>query len=153
MNKRQIVDQIREQLRAQFELVRRAAVSAREDATDEESRARSKYETQGLEASYLAAGQAQRAEDLALAMEALNAEPFPPYSDRHPIGEGALVEVQIAGKPEWFLFTPCSGGLTLQVDETEVTLLAPGAPLREELLGLKAGAKLKPRNLTILSVR
>ena len=153
MNKRDVVNRIAEELQAQFELVKRAADTAREDATDEESRARSKYETQGLEASYLAAGQAQSAEEIALAMQTLTAEPFPPYGERDAIGEGALVEVDLGGESEWFLFTPCSGGLTLNVEGTEVTLLAPGAPLREELFGLKKGTRLKARKLTIRSVR
>ena len=95
MNKRKVIDRIREELRAQFELVKRAADTAREDATDEESRARSKYETQGLEASYLAAGQAERAEEIAASMETLNAAPFTPYEELDPVGEGALVEVDL----------------------------------------------------------
>lgn len=152
MNKRQVIELIREELHAQFEMVKRACDTAREDATDDESRAESKYDTQGLEASYLAAGQAQRAEELAAAMKMLNAEPFPSYGKSDPIGEGALVEVDLAGEPEWFLFTPCSGGMVLSAEETEITLLAPGAPLREELMGLKSGAKLKARKLTVRSV-
>jgi hypothetical protein len=152
MNKRQIVEQIREELHAQFELTKRAADTAREDATDEESRARSKYETQGLEASYLAAGQAQRAEELAQAMEMLNAQPFPAYGVQDPIGEGALIEVELAGASEWFLLTPCSGGLMLNVEGKDVTLLAPGAPLREELVGLQKGDKLNARALIVRSV-
>jgi hypothetical protein len=153
MNKRQVINRVREELRARFELIKRAADTARQDATDEESRARSKYETQGLEASYLAAGQAERAEEIALAMQTLSAEPFPPYDEQDPIGEGTLVEVELAGEPEWFLLTPCSGGLTLSVEGTEVTLLSPGAPLREELMGLTVGSRLKSRNLIVRSVR
>jgi hypothetical protein len=152
MDKRLIVEKIREELRAQFERVKRAADTAREDATDEESRARSKYETQGLEASYLAAGQAGRAEDLALAMETLSAEPFRAYGENDFIDEGALVEVDLGGEHEWFLLTPCSGGLTLRVEGKEVTLLGPGAPLREELLGLEKGAKVKARGWTVRSL-
>lgn len=86
-------------------------------------------------------------------MQMLNAEPFSPYGANDPIGEGALVEVDLAGEPEWFLLAPCSGGLILTVDGIEITLLAPGAPLREELLGLKAGARLKARKLTVRSVQ
>jgi hypothetical protein len=152
MNKQKVVELIHDELRAQFELVKRAADSAREDATDEESRARSKYETQGLEASYLAAGQAGRAEEIALAMQTINAEPFPPYGATDAIDEGALVEVDLAGNHEWFLLTPCCGGLTLDVEGKEVTLLSPGAPLREELLGLGKGARVPARKLTIRSV-
>jgi hypothetical protein len=152
VNKQLVIQQVRDELHARFDLVKRAADVAREDATDEESRARSKYETQGLEASYLAAGQAQRAEEIAQAMEALSAEEFAPVSDGDPIGEGALVEVDLAGETEWFLLTPCSGGLTLFMDGTEVTLLAPGAPLRDELIGLKKGDRVNTRKLEVRSV-
>jgi hypothetical protein len=152
VHKPDVIERVRDQLRSQFELVKRAADMAREDATDEESRARSKYETQGVEASYLAAGQAGRAEELAEAMKTLEAEPFAPVAPQDPIDEGTLVELNLAGDCEWFLLTPCSGGLTIEVEGTEVTLLSPGAPLREELMGLTAGTRVPARNLTIQSV-
>ncbi|HAV65445.1 MAG TPA: transcription elongation factor GreAB [Verrucomicrobiales bacterium] len=153
MNKRQVINAVREELRRQFELLKRASDTAREDATDEESRARSKYDTQGLEASYLAAGQADRAEDLALAIQKLNAEPFLPYRSGDPIGEGALVEADIGGEREWFLLAPCAGGLSVKVGRREVTLLAPGAPLRKGLWGLAKGDRIEERQLLVRSVR
>lgn len=75
MDKRKVIERIREEFQLQFEMLKRAADTAREDATDAESKAESKYDTQGLEASYLAAGQADRAEDLAQALQAFGAEP------------------------------------------------------------------------------
>ena len=102
-------------------------------------RARSKYDTQGLEASYLAAGQAERAEELAATITALNAAPFPPFTAKDPITEGALVETSLGGNPEWFLLAPCAGGLTVELKGREITVLGPGAPLRRELQGLKKG--------------
>ena len=98
MNKRRVIDLVNEKLRAQFDLLKRASDSARLDATDEESRARSKYETQGLETSYLAAGQAARAEDVAATIIAFNAATFPPFNDKDPIAEGALVEADFSGE-------------------------------------------------------
>lgn len=153
MNKRDVVDAIRAELLRQFELLKRASNAAREDATDEESRAKSKYDTQGLEASYLAAGQADRAESLAQSIQTLNAEPFIPYTGKDPIGEGALVEADFSGDSEWFLLAPCAGGLTVKLGRREVTVLAPGAPLRRQLAGRKKGDVVKERNLKIKSVK
>jgi hypothetical protein len=153
MNKRLVIQAVREELKRQFELLKRASDTARADATDEESRARSKYDTQGLEASYLAAGQAERAEDVAATITALNASPFPPFTAKDCIGEGALVEVDFGGEREWFLLAPCAGGLTVKVGGREVTLLAPGAPLRRQLQGLKKGGQVKERRMTVKSIR
>lgn len=152
IKKRRVIECLRQEMQALFEKLKRASDNAREDATDEESRARSKYDTQGLEASYLAAGQAERAEDIAGMMATLSAAPFPPFTTKDPVGEGALVEVDFDGESEWFLFAPCSGGMTVKVDGVEVTLLAPGAPLRRHLHGCKQGAALKQPRLTIKTV-
>ncbi len=153
MNKRQVIQCVREELRRQFDLLKRASDTARADATDEESRAKSKYDTQGLEASYLAAGQAERAEEIAATITAFNAAPFPPFTAKDYIGEGALVEVSFAGEIEWFLLAPCAGGMTVKVNQKEVTVLAPGAPLRKQLQNLRKGAQLKERQMTVKSVR
>ena len=153
MNKRLVIDAVREELRQQFELLKRASNTARADATDEESRARSKYDTQGLEASYLAAGQAERAEELAATMNTFNAAPFPPFTAQDSITEGALVEASFNDDTEWFLLAPCAGGLNVEVGGKEITVLAPGAPLRKQLQGLRNGGQVKERQLTVKSVR
>ncbi len=152
LRKRQVVEALRIHMRKLFESLKRASDTARVDATDEESRARSKYDTQGLEASYLAAGQAERAEDIAAMMTVLNAAPFPPFTAKDPIGEGALVEVAFDGDREWFLLAPCAGGMTVEAGGVQVTVLAPGAPLRRRLQGLRTGARLRQPDAVIKSV-
>ena len=152
MDKRKVIERIREEFRLKFEKLKRASDTAREDATDAESKAESKYDTQGLEASYLAAGQAERAEDLAIALQTFNSEPFPPFPARAAIAEGALVEVDFGGGVEWFLLAPSAGGMSILFDGAEVTILGPAAPLRARLIGQKAGKKLKEPNLKIKSV-
>src|SRR5690606_19098632 len=57
MNKHAVIEAVLAELMNQLELVRGASREAAEYATHEESRADSKWDTQGLEASYLAAGQ------------------------------------------------------------------------------------------------
>lgn len=152
MNKRKVIDRFCAELRAQFDLLKRASETARVDATDEESRARSKYDTQGLEASYLAAGQAGRAEELAATIATFSAAPFPTFRQQDAIAEGALVETLLERERNWFLLAPCAGGLSINLDGAEITVLGPGAPLRRQLQGLKTGDRLKQPHLSIKSV-
>ena len=63
-----------------------------------------------------------------------------------------VYSTQYSGDSEWFLFAPCAGGLTVEVAGQEVTVLAPGAPLRKQLQGLKQGGQVKERRLTVKSV-
>jgi len=56
MNKSAIVKSLRQQLNAQYERAIKALEGAYEAATGDDTKAESKYDTRGLEASYLAAG-------------------------------------------------------------------------------------------------
>ena len=54
--------------------------------------------------------------------------------------------------PEGFMPAFVAGGMSMQFDGQEVTILGPGAPLRAKLTGQKAGKKLKEPSLKIKSV-
>lgn len=152
VDKATVVERFRDKIREQFALLKGASDSAREDATDEESRARSKYETQGLETSYLAAGQAARAEELSEVAIAFNNAPFPPFPPGAPACEGALVAVDFAGERDWFLLAPTAGGMSIEIDGVEVTVLSPETPLRKELQGKREGDTIPARRLTIRAI-
>ena len=64
MNKHAVLQLILEKLAADLNVAQRAAQTAYETATHEENIAENKYDTLGLEASYLAAGQAKRVEEI-----------------------------------------------------------------------------------------
>lgn len=85
-------------------------------------------------------------------MTTLNASPFPPFTRKDPIGEGALVELDFGGDREWFLLAPCAGGTTVEVGGVEVTVLAPGAPLRRKLQGLRVRERLQEPEARIESI-
>ena len=61
---RTLRDEICRRLRAQLSLQTGAAALARDEATNEESRARSKYDTHSQEAAYLAEGQGRIAAEI-----------------------------------------------------------------------------------------
>lgn len=56
------------ELRLRYDRAVSALSGAREAATGADTKAENKYDTRGLEASYLAAGQAEQADDLSRAL-------------------------------------------------------------------------------------
>ncbi len=147
-----IISLLLEALRGRYERMLRAARDAHAAATDAESKAEDKYDTRGLEASYLAAGQAEQVEELASSIGAfevlLSAASVPVKTT----GAGALVEVDYGGERVFYLFAARAGGLESEYEGSEVTVLAPDAPLRKKLMGLVAGARIEDPRLAIVSV-
>lgn len=140
MNKADIVAEFRGQLSSQYERAVAGLKGATEAATGDDTKAEGKYDTRGLEASYLAAGQAEHADELAEALAAFDAFEFPDFDFDDPVAPGALVETDRDGESAWFLLTPSGGGLTSKTpDGVVVTTLGPSAPLRQKLLGAVAG--------------
>ncbi|MGE9297349.1 MAG: hypothetical protein ACQKBV_13785 [Puniceicoccales bacterium] len=115
-------------------------------ATDEESRAESQWDTQGLEASYLAAGQAGHARDIANALNLIKGNRFDLEHACTSVKTGALVECRLGRGREWFYFAPVGGGETVSIEETEVTVITPDSPLAHALVGHSEGDDFKLPN-------
>ncbi len=153
MNKPAIVASLREQLKSQYQRAIKALEGAHEAATGDDTKAEGKYDTRGLEASYLAAGQANLAEELTAAVNLLKSYEFPDFDIDDPIEAGALIEADLAGDLVFYLLAPAGGGLTCETDEGDtVTVLGPAAPLRAQLLGRATGDILEDPPLMILEV-
>ena len=73
MLKTTVIQKIIETLQAELETYIRAAKFSHAEATAEENRAENKYDTRGLEASYLAAGQANKVAEIEQSLEAIRA--------------------------------------------------------------------------------
>lgn len=153
MNKSAIVESLRLQLQAQYDRAIKALAGAHEAATGEDTKAEGKYDTRGLEASYLAAGQAEQADELQSALASLDTFEFPVLDLDDPIVPGALIEADLDGEPVFYLLAPAGGGLTCETEEGDtVTILGPSAPLREKLLNRTTGDILEDPPLMILEV-
>ena len=153
MNKSAIVESLRQQLQAQYERAIKALEGAHEAATGEDTKAESKYDTRGLEASYLAAGQAEQADELQTAIASLDSFELPDLDLDDPITPGALVEADLDGESVFYLLAPAGGGLTCETDDgNTVTVLGPAAPLKKQLLGKTTGDILEDPPLMILEV-
>ncbi len=150
--KSRLLVQIREELRARLLRLSKAAMEAHAAATDVGSKAESKYDTRNLEASYLATGQARMVEELAESVRLFEAFELRAYAPTDAIEMGALVQTKISGHPAWFLLAPCAGGLEINCEGCEVTILSPASPLFQQLHGKRVGEKIDQPNLLIVGL-
>lgn len=126
-------------LRAELIHAVNASKDAAEYATNEESRAESQWDTQGLEASYLAAGQAGQAKLWAKAIEELQSEREDLLKPNNRISLGALFKCNIGGGEEVFFFAGVAGGQVIKMDHMTVTVITSQSPLAGRMRGKKEG--------------
>jgi len=88
INKPELLARIVTRLQTELELLTTAALATHAEATDEENKAEDKYDTRGLEASYLAHGQSKAAEETALALAQFQALVLRDFAANEPIGLG-----------------------------------------------------------------
>jgi hypothetical protein len=139
VNKRAIIKKITDRLTSELELYFRAADYARAEATHEQNKAEHKYDTRGLEASYLARGQSRQAAELEAAIaefEKLDARPF---AAGEAIGLGALVELDHGGDKSLYFLGPRAGGTEVIHDRKEILVITPQSPLGGQLMGKMQG--------------
>jgi transcription elongation GreA/GreB family factor len=140
MDKGKLLNSLIEQLEEKLALLVHSAHEARQAATDDESKAENKYDTRGLEASYLAGAQAKRSEDLKQSILLLKRMRLREFSEQTPIDHTALVTTEIeAQESKVFFILPAAGGSKLQVDQHEVMVLTPESPIGQSLMGKRQG--------------
>lgn len=150
--KSELLTRIRAELRARLDRLSKAAFEAHAAATDPGSKAEGKYDTRSLEASYLAAGQARQVDELAESVRVFETLSLPDFGMDDEIDAGALVEAALNGETSWFLLVPASGGLVIEHEGLEITLLTPDSALYRKLLGMRAGESLDAPRLRVVEV-
>ena len=140
MTKQQLIATIIARLEADLALFTAAALHAHAAATHEECQPDNKYDTTALEASYIAQGQANRAQEIRQSLEAYRALEVQEFSDDAPVRLSALVTLEDEAGGERRLFIgPQAGGMKLADPAGEVVVITPASPLGKRLLGLVAG--------------
>jgi len=127
-------------LEADYKLQLQGAKRAHAAATHEENVPDNKYATLGLEASYLAQGQANRAQEILQAQQQFRQLNLANFSADSTIRLTAVVElVDDRGTRRQIFLVPTAGGLLLNVDDVEIMLITPASPLGRELIGRECG--------------
>lgn len=145
MDKSPIIQLILEQLTHDLAVQLKAAITAHEASTHEENIPDNKYETLALEASYVAQGQANRAQDIRRALEAYKQLPLQQFDDDSPIRVTALIT--LAGDDattRTFFIGPLEGGMKITHRLTEIVVITPASPMGKELIGKCVGDHVLP---------
>src|SRR5689334_24770651 len=100
MNKRLLLKQIVASLNESLAVLEKAARASHAEATHESSKAENKYDTRGLEAAYLAGGQARQAAEILKSLKAYASFFVMEFEATDAIDLSALVELETAGGVE-----------------------------------------------------
>jgi hypothetical protein len=139
MNKTLLLKKIVEALGESLEVIERAARASHVEATHESSRAESKYDTRGLEAAYLAGGQAKQAREVQEAIKTYQSLTLRNFGPGDLIDITALVKLEVDGAAGVYFIGPKSGGVEVNYRGEEITVITPQSPLGQNLVGKKAG--------------
>ncbi len=152
MDKIELLRQVLARLREQLATMQHAAQSSHDAATGSESKSESKYDTRGLEASYLAGAQAEQCEKLAQAIHCLSGFTPPENTENSTVQPGCIVEVESAGDIQHYFLLPSGGGITLDYQGYELITLTPDTPIYQAILGSKQGDLSENQNFLVLDI-
>lgn len=137
IKKAKLVSLIVARLTANFATLEKAARTSHAEATHESSKAENKYDTRGLEAAYLAGGQARQAREILAAIKDFETLQLRDFTDTDPVDLGAFVELEADGVASTYFLGPKSGGL--EIEKPEFMVITPQSPLGQNIVGRKQG--------------
>ena len=113
---------------------------AYEAATHEENVAENKYDTLGLEASYLTQGQSRRLAECTADLAAFEALTPKTFTEDDSIGIGSLITVlNESSREQTFFLGPAAGGVKVHFNGCDIVIITTSAPLGKALLKCMIG--------------
>lgn len=146
MNKRALVKAIIARLSDELALNLQAARLAAAGATDEQNKAENKYDTRGLELSYLAAGQGRQIAEAEATIALFRALALRDFGPLEAIDLTALISLESPAnsdepQPLYFL-APRGGGTEVRYARRGILVITPQSPLGQQLLGRRKGDRI-----------
>lgn len=139
MDKKALIKKLTEDIKRELDALTSAALSTYDVATNEDSKPENKYDTRGLEASYLAGAQAQRVTAMKDVLAIFENLPLKSFNEQTPIGLTALIELESAGKKQFVLLMPKGGEQNTVFNGVSVQVISTDSPLGKALLNQKSG--------------
>lgn len=139
IDKTVLLSQIETHLRAELASLTKSAETARDAATNEESKPENKYDTRGLEASYLAGAQKQRADEIEAKLQQLSIAQLKSFEGDDKIAPTALVT--LVGESSTCIFFLFNLGAGYQLTESgrSITCVSTQSPMGQALRGKSVG--------------
>jgi len=141
--KSQLVMQLVPLIEDEMRVLQKSLDSASEAATHPEAKPENKYDTRGLEASYLAGAQRERLQELKAMLHLLQNMSLRDFAEDDKIGPTALVELEQDGRSSLYFILPLGAGFGLQWEGQSVLVVTPQAPLGQALLNKTVGDAVK----------
>lgn len=149
LDKNKLRELVIEKLEEDLEVLIRSANEAKDFATDEEAKAENKYDTKGLEASYLAGAQAKRAKELAAKIDRLKKASLESGSQK--VAAYTLLEVEVSDHSvEYYFILPEIGGIEIDVAGAKIMSLSLESPLTKKFLGREVEDEVSFKSKTFL---
>lgn len=141
-SKAPLINQIISTLQKDLAVLRKAAAETHSDSTSAESKQESKYDTRGLEASYLAEAQAEQVNQLEQAINKLQQLPACELDEDAPAALGAMVIVSTDKEDFQYMILPAGGGMELGYQGLSFTVVTPDSPIGTSLIGKTVGERI-----------
>ncbi len=153
MDKQVLVATIIAQLEKTLQGTTQAALEAAQSATDDEAKSESKYDTRGLEASYLASGQAHYAKELKEQLDLFRNLKIEQPDPNTPVHLGSLITTLSAEGRERFFMAPAEGGLEIEGSGSTILVITPKSPIGSAIIGKQIGTQTGgPNSKTIIGI-
>jgi transcription elongation GreA/GreB family factor len=154
-DKRRVLEALIDTMSTTLSHMASAAEEVRKSAIHEEAKPENDKDTRALEQSYLARGQAIRAEALVEQLQLLRTMTLPTLNDSSVVQAGALIALEDEQATRCVFLAPHGGGIGMQVDGVMVTVVTPVSALGRALLGRSVGDEIEvrvPNNVRAYSV-
>jgi len=139
LDKELVAKKIREAIAANLQQMENAAKATFDAATHPENKAENKYDTRGLEASYLAGAQASRALELEESLAIFEKLVLRSYDEETPIGISALLLIECDNESRRYFVGPCAGGVKVVINTLTIWVITPSSPIGRTLMGKFVG--------------
>jgi len=139
IDKQKILSLIISKLEEDIDIAAQAVAVARDTATHKDCLGSSKYETMGLEASYLAQGQGTRLIELERALSYFKQVQLTPHQNSVVLSTLVTLDDE-AGKRQYLWLAVDAGGLKIPYSEAiTITVITAKSPLGRALIGRHKG--------------
>jgi transcription elongation GreA/GreB family factor len=122
-------------LREEQLILEKSVKNAGEGATHPDAKPENKYDTRGLESSYLAGAQQARLKDLLAITSFIEEMEIKSLADANSVQIDALVTLLFDGETKHYWIIALGGGYTLGTATQSVITISSQSPLAKKLLG------------------
>ena len=138
-SKSDLIQKVIDSLNLDLSVLRKAAVETLTNSTSEQSKQEGKYDTRGIEASYLAQAQANKVlllEENITKLQQISGDDMP---DDAAISHGSMVILSTPDEDLSYILLPAGGGMSLASQGLDFIVITPDSPIGSRLLGKHIG--------------